>query len=96
MAKVKIIFEMEEEVRDELMAAICSIRGYQTKVIVDGVEVDNPVTPGEFAKQEFVKHGQNLIAQKRYEDSRKAAEEATKTALETQIMVDGVVDVTVE
>lgn len=86
----RIIFEMEDAVRDELVVAICSIRGYQAKVIVDGEEVDNPVTPGEFAKQEFINHGKNLMAQKKYEDSRKAAELATKTTIESQV-----IDVTV-
>jgi len=96
MAKVKVSFEMEDTVRDELVATICSIRGYQATITVDGVTSANPVTPGQFAMNEFVQHGQNLIAQKRYEDAKAAAAAAAKAALDTEILAPGIVTASAE
>lgn len=96
MALVKISFEMEEAVRDELMLAILSIRGYSSFVVVDGETVANPVTPAQFCLNEFVQHGQNLIAQKRYETAREAAAVAAKAALDTEILAPGIVTASVE
>lgn len=87
---------MEEAVRDELMLAIMSIRGYQATVVVNGETVANPVTPGEFCMNDIIQYGQNMIAQKRYEDAKKAAEVAAKAALEAQILAPGTVTATVE
>lgn len=96
MALVKISFEMEEAVRDELMLAIMSIRNYQATIVVDGETVPNPVSAGEFCMNEFIKHGQNLIAQKRYEDAKANAEATAKATLETEIFAPNIVTASVE
>lgn len=107
MAKVKIVFEMEDIVRDELLGAICWAKNYsptievqeeQTvevigtdgkkskQVIMANITVPNPVTPGQFAINEFLKYGHDFIEKKRQDDAWKTSVIATRAKFEEEIV----------
>lgn len=79
---MRIIIEMPESTRDQLVEALCANYGYQPSVVDEtGEHSPNPVTPGQFAQAVLVQWAKDHIAAYRVRVTTETARQSQQAEL---------------